>query len=100
MAECCVPAFIATVEICPATVDVDSSVYAPRPSFDEIDVAFGLVPAESGVSFIIGSPASGVGRSASSKDQVEVTLSRPFFMQQTGLTQQRWDLLMGVRDDR
>jgi formylglycine-generating enzyme required for sulfatase activity len=58
---------------------------------DGVAQGFALVPAGS---FTMGSPANEDGRS-SNEEQVEVTLSQPFWLAKTEVTQAQWEAVMG-----
>ena len=58
---------------------------------DAVPQGFALVPAGS---FTMGSPANEDGRSSDEK-QAEVTLSRPFWLAKTEVTQAQWEAVMG-----
>lgn len=58
---------------------------------DAVAQVFALAPAGS---FTMGSPASEDGRS-SDENQVEVTLSQPFWLAKTEVTQAQWEAVMG-----
>lgn len=69
---------------------------APRPTFDGVSIPFQFVPAGA---FTMGSPVEEVGRmlfrDVSNEDQVEVTLSRAFFLQRAELTRAQWAASIG-----
>jgi formylglycine-generating enzyme required for sulfatase activity len=75
---------------CPTDVAASLRRCAPRLVIGPQDVDFVYVPAGS---FTMGSPEAELGRDAVRETQVEVTISRPFFMQQTEVTQGQWSYL-------
>jgi formylglycine-generating enzyme required for sulfatase activity len=98
--EWCPPAFVDTAATCPSDIDVGTSVCAPRPSINDMELPFVHVPVQSGLSFMIGSPETEVGRSSRGENQAAVSLSRSFYMQQTELTQEQWATIMGEHNER
>jgi sulfatase modifying factor 1 len=69
---------------------------SPDPSFESINntigKTFNLIPTGT---FTMGSPESEPGR-ASGEDQHKVTISKPFYMQTTEVTQGQWNAVMGT----
>jgi formylglycine-generating enzyme required for sulfatase activity len=63
----------------------------PKANAKSIGMEFVLIPAGS---FIMGSPQSEKGRMRD-ENQHEVTISRPFYMQTTEVTQSQWEKVIG-----
>lgn len=77
-----------TNEWCPT--DTDERRCAPNPSVDGVEIPFQWVP---GGTFTMGSPEGELGRS-SREAQVEVELTRDYFVQRTPVTQGQWASVM------
>ena len=67
------------------------SIPPPKSSIKSIGIKFVLIPAGS---FTMGSPPGEPGR-ASDEKQHEVTISKPFYLQTTEVTQGQWKRIMG-----
>jgi sulfatase modifying factor 1 len=76
-------------EWCPT--DTSERRCSPLPTVGSAQFPFQWVPRGT---FMIGSPEGELGRNASHEAQVEVTLSRDYFVQRTELTQQQWAEVM------
>ena len=92
-------AYIATVTACKnAGSDCSSSsniqnIVIPLPTFkNSLGQEFKLIPAGT---FTMGSPLDEVGRK-SGETQHQVTLTQPFYMQTTEVTQAQWRAVMGT----
>src|SRR5688572_1212870 len=74
------------------------AAYASRPTpgakwtVPEIEMV--LVPIPAGA-FVMGSPANERGRQSNEGPQVQVTISKPFWLGATEVTQQQWEALIG-----
>jgi formylglycine-generating enzyme required for sulfatase activity len=76
---------------CPT--DTSERRCSPRPTVGGVQMPFQWVPRGT---FTMGSPEGEDGRNASREAQVEVSLTRDYFVQRTEVTQGQWSAVMGV----
>jgi formylglycine-generating enzyme required for sulfatase activity len=72
----------------------DTARPIPGAKWTVPELGLAMVPIPSG-SFTMGSPADERGRQANEGPQMEVTISKPFWLGATEVTQQQWEALMG-----
>jgi formylglycine-generating enzyme required for sulfatase activity len=72
----------------------DASRPAPGAKWTVPEIGIALVPVPAG-SFTMGSAADERGRQANEGPQTQVTISKPFWLGATEVTQQQWEALMG-----
>jgi formylglycine-generating enzyme required for sulfatase activity len=73
----------------------DASRPAPGSKWTVPELDILLVPVPAG-SFTMGSPANERGRQSNEGPQAQVTISKPFWLGATEVTQQQWEALMGA----
>jgi formylglycine-generating enzyme required for sulfatase activity len=72
----------------------DAARPMPGAKWTVPELELALVPIPAG-SFTMGSPADERGRQANEGPQTQVTISKPFWLGATEVTQQQWETLMG-----
>jgi formylglycine-generating enzyme required for sulfatase activity len=72
--------------------NIEHFVISSAPYTNSLGMTFILLPAGT---FIMGSPEEELGRDSNEGPQHQVTLSQPFYMQQTEVTQAQWEAVMG-----
>src|SRR6185295_19271222 len=72
----------------------DAARPTPGTKWTVPELGMALVPIPAG-SFTMGSPANERGRQANEGPQMQVTISKPFWLGATEVTQKEWELLMG-----
>ena len=73
-------------------VSVTVSDDSPGSYTNSLGMTFILLPAGT---FTMGSPSSELGRDSDEGPQHQVSLTQPFYMQQTEVTQSQWEAVMG-----